>query len=47
MRAWRALVPALGLAACVSAVDPAISQDLANQLFGAATRGTARRNWLT
>ncbi|MCB1359964.1 MAG: penicillin-insensitive murein endopeptidase [Rhodobacteraceae bacterium] len=38
---WRAILGALGLSACMGTVDPAISQDLANQLFGAATRGTA------
>ena len=36
-----ALFSALGLAACMSTVDPALSQELANQLFGAATRGTS------
>lgn len=35
------LLSALGLAACVSTVDPALGQELANQLFGAATRGTS------
>ncbi|WP_370204920.1 penicillin-insensitive murein endopeptidase [Pararhodobacter marinus] len=43
MKRLSLLLGALGLGACVSssAIDPAIAQQLANQMFGAATRGTS------
>ncbi len=40
MKTFSLALGSLALAACVGSIDPALGQALANQLFGAATRGT-------